>query len=267
MGALKKRIRKAFGIVKPYALPLGDWDKWETACKKERPVGYFLTETIPQFGRNLHAHTIGNWSSVCYYINHRYLYKKHYMETGLIPGKYHDYGDRLLYSAFNEMTKHVEIERASQMIPYKDEPNTFNYPKWRKFFPRHYVPFIPPWRCAEAGIANLKLEVDDRLRYGGAAGDGSAQAHNAVELMMLYMWWTQVRPNRVDPSDASGLTEFWNQRRDKYDNMSSLPDMTPKERKVYDKARAEDQKLITAYFEEDEQMLVRLVKIRWSLWT
>ena len=50
---LVDRLRTRFGIVKPIALPWGEWDEWNEKIKKEKPVAYFITETVPEFLDNV----------------------------------------------------------------------------------------------------------------------------------------------------------------------------------------------------------------------
>jgi hypothetical protein len=74
--------------------------------------------------------------------------------------------------------------------------------------------------------------------------------------------------NRPDPYDASGWTAACEAQRS--ENGGKLSFGTPKNpalKKAQDKAHKLLQKIEDAYEKEDEAMLIRLIKIRQSLWT
>lgn len=70
-------------------------------------------------------------------------------------------------------------------------------------------------------------------------GEPTSQSLSAAEQKALYLWWKDVRPNRANPYD------------------DCVPERDYK--KIHD--------IEAAYDAEDEAMLVRLMKIRQSLWT
>jgi hypothetical protein len=99
-------------------------------------------------------------------------------------------------------------------------------------------------------------------------GKPTLQAVRAKEIKDLYIWWTQTYRNRPDPYDASGWTAICEAQR--IANGGKLSFSTPKDpaiRKAQDKAHKLLQKIEAAYEKEDEQMMIRLIKIRDSLWT
>jgi hypothetical protein len=95
------------------------------------------------------------------------------------------------------------------------------------------------------------------------------QAISAKEIKDLYTWWTVTYPNRPDPMDASGWSAHCDAMRVKYPGsmFSSLNTKDAEDRKASDKAHKLLQKIEKAYEKEDEAMLIRLIKIRDSLWT
>ena len=40
-------MRKKLGIEKPVALPFGEWKRWDADLKRQRPIAFWLTETLP----------------------------------------------------------------------------------------------------------------------------------------------------------------------------------------------------------------------------
>jgi hypothetical protein len=100
-------------------------------------------------------------------------------------------------------------------------------------------------------------------------GEPTYQAKAAKEIIELYTWWTVTYRNRPDPYDASGWTAYCEAMRVKYPGsmFSSLNSKDPEDRKASDKAHKALQKIEAAYEKEDEAMMIRLIKIRQSLWT
>jgi len=93
---------------------------------------------------------------------------------------------------------------------------------------------LKPYRNKDAGLAHLAWEATIR----DDDGELSQQAVAALELKKLYDWWTTVYPNRIDPY-------------------------------VYHKSERYEEilKLEKAYRQEEEDMLIALIKLRGSLWT
>jgi len=120
-----------------------------------------------------------------------------------------------------------------------------------------------------------KLKFDDE--WMGKAdpkyGTPTLQALGAMEQKRLYDWWKNIRPNRPDPYDESGWSDFCERRRAAHageddDSWSMLFDDKTNEE------RAESKRLMDVLHsiekrndDEDEAMMVALIKIRQNLWT
>jgi hypothetical protein len=103
----------------------------------------------------------------------------------------------------------------------------------------------------------------DHPEYGKPTG----QALRAKEIKELYVWWTTVYPNRPDPYEVSGWTEYCEQARILNDGRLFGSKSTPELKKLSDKSHKLLQKIETSYEKEDEAMMIRLIKARDSLWT
>jgi hypothetical protein len=131
------------------------------------------------------------------------------------------------------------------------------------------------WRCPEAGMEYLKwasgLVVDESMGAdpdGKGYGEPTYQAKAAKEIIELYTWWTTTYRNRPDPMDASGWTAACEAGRiANGGRLSFSSEKDPVLRKASDKAHKLLQKIEKAYEAEDEAMMIRLIKIRQSLWT
>ena len=109
---------------------------------------------------------------------------------------------------------------------------------------------------------NKDYTAEDDPDYGAL----TPQAHNAAEILALYTWWTEQRPRRVEPMEASGWSAYCESKRqaggsvlDILDDDDHKVDTTS----MHDKMNELDE----AYEREDEEMMIRLIKIRQSLWT
>jgi hypothetical protein len=178
-------------------------------------------------------------------------------------------GNRFLPCLFNELVDFVEIESAWSHIAWGDKEARakYNPPFWASGWFRWRV-----WRCPQAGLDHLDWAMTltntdwctpEDPNYGKPTG----QAIRAKEIKELYTWWTTVYPNRPDPYDASGWTEYCEQARILNDGRLFGGKSTPELKKLSDKSHKLLQKIEAAYEKEDEAMMIRLIKARDSLWT
>jgi hypothetical protein len=83
----------------------------------------------------------------------------------------------------------------------------------------------------------------------------------------LYLWWKKVYPNRPDPLEAAG----WNTIYEKPDPANFVvgdhDDDSEADRQESREALAKCAEIERAYEKDDEEMLIRLIKIRGHLWT
>ena len=135
---------------------------------------------------------------------------------------------------------------------------------------------VRTWRCPQAGLDNLEWQRNLRWKEEECAEDSpnigelTPQAIAAQEILDLYKWWTEVYPNRPDPHDASGWTEYCARKRQQegdgvWEFFSDTTD--PELRALGEVALDKTREIEEAYRKEDEAMLIRLIKIRDSLWT
>ena len=162
----------------------------------------------------------------------------------------------------------VEVEQAWHHVLWDEEARKrYETPWWRSGWLRWRT-----WRCPEAGLDYLKwamtLTNKDFIQEGEKE-EPTYQAKAAKEILELYTWWKEVYPNRPDAMDASGWSAYCDAMRVKYPGsfLASLDSKDPEDRKASDKAHKLLRKIEAAYEKEDEAMMIRLIKIRDSLWT
>jgi hypothetical protein len=236
------------GEKKPYSLQLHEWDEWKDKQKKERPIRYWLSDTLLDKLQDFFYFPYDVYSNVKSYIRNRWIDKTHYLKTGLKPGRYYEFDTRIIHGLFNELVDYVEIELS-------------HLSKWDRT--KRYK--FKNGRCIEA--AYDYFEWANNLTYGkdfGILPDHedygklTDQAIKSRKIQELYEWWTITRPNRPDPYVVSKLSKAFVDE----DNIFKRP--LSEEQK---KAIKNNHDIEESYDNEDTEMLIELINIRNGLWT
>lgn len=251
------------------------WDEWTNMAKMRHSFRYWLAEEGLSYLQDFITWPIRKLYDIKYYINNRFITRTHSLTAhsrDIRPGSWCDVGNRFLPCLFNELVDFVEIEQAWHHCLWDDDAKSKFNPPW---YSRGWFRWRT-WRCAEAGLeylrwaSSLTMGQDWGVEESDSNyGKPTYQAKAAKEIIELYTWWTEVYPNRPDPYDASGWTDYCERMRVKYPGsfMSSLNTKDKEERRESDRAHKLLRKIEKQYEDEDEKMMIRLVKIRNSLWT
>lgn len=188
-------------------------------------------------------------------------------------GKYYEYEHRLLHSLFQSLVDYVEIEEAWCQASWGDDEK--KYKSTHRFWWNE-------WRCPGAGVDRLvwqaKLVCDKDMGVDEDSpnfGTPTSQSVSAQEILDLYNWWKIGRPARPDPYEASGWIAF-NAAREaitpkdmstKAKRRAIRMKRTPEERAESSRLFEVMNKIEAEYDAEDELMMIRLIKIRKSMWT
>jgi hypothetical protein len=260
------------GTPKPNCGTCEEWDAWEATAKAAHPVRWWIAEEGLDYLQTIVCYIPDKLNDVRYYINNRWVSHSHALTAhprDIKPGSWSDVGNRFLPCLFNELVDFVEIEQAWHHCMWSDEAKTeFEVPWWRSGWLRWRT-----WRCPEAGMEYLKWastltneEFLDKDKKHEAVP--TYQATSAKEIIELYTWWTVTYRNRPDPYEASGWTAACEaQREANGGKLSFSTSKDPALRKTQDKAHKILHKIEKDYAKEDEEMMIRLIKIRESLWT
>lgn len=249
------------GTAKPRAETTEGWDAWRKSAKAAHQYRYWLAEE----GLDIIQDTL-HWPTdklyeIKYWFNNRFVTKTHALTSrSLKKGKWHELDERILHCLFDELVEYVEVEQAWFHVAWDEEARV-----------KYKAPFyatgwfrVRTWRCPEAGIDALKWAAD----LQDDEGNPTSQAHGAREILALYDWWKNVYPNRPDPYEASGWTAYCNKREaEAKENGDDYPLYTGRNieesKEILDKLRD----IEGQYAEEEERMLIRLIKIRSVMWT
>jgi hypothetical protein len=249
-----------------------EWHEWEDKAKAAHPVRWWIAEEGLDYLQNIVYYIPDRLNDVRYYVNNRWVSRSHSLTAhpqDIKPGQWQDLGNRFLPCLFNELVDFVEIEQAWHHCIWSDESRTkFDVPWWRKGWLRWRT-----WRCPEAGLEYLRwaetLTNEEFLDEGEKhKAEPTYQAKAAKEIIELYTWWTTTYRNRPDPYEASGWSAYCEAAREANGGrLSFSSDKTPELKKMSNLAMKKLRKIEAAYEKEDEQMMIRLIKIRQSLWT
>jgi hypothetical protein len=252
-----------------------EWNDWYDTAKTVHPKRYWIVEEGLDSLQDLINYIPDRLNNVRYYINNRFVSRSHALTAhprDIEPGSWSDVGNRFLPCLFNELVDFVEIEQAWHHVLWDDAAKSkFQPPWWRKSWLRWRG-----WRCAAAGIEYLNwassLKIDESMGVNPGDkhyGEPTYQAKAAKEILALYTWWTEIYRNRPDPYEVSGWTAYCeasraaNNGKLSWDGAKDSAEL----RKMCNRARKALSDIEAQYEKEDEQMMIRLIKIRQSLWT
>ena len=261
------------GVEKPNSATSKGWAGWRRRAEAAYPIRFWIAEEGLDYAQRFVYYIPDKLNDIRYYINNRWITRAHALTAhpkDIKPGNWCDVGNRFLPCLFNELVDFVEIEQAWHHCLWSDEMKTkYNVPWWRKGWLRWRT-----WRCPEAGLeyldwaSNLTMKEDMGLTPADPKyGTPTYQAVAAKEILALYKWWKEVYPNRPDPYDVSGWREICSRRRENNPDNFLGDDETEIGKKETRKALNIANHIEEDYRKEDEEMMIRLIKIRDSLWT
>ena len=250
-----------------------EWAEWERAAKAKYPIRWWIAEEGLDKLQDVWCYIPERINDVRYYINNRWVTRTHALTAhprDIPRGEWRDVGNRFLPCLFNELVDFVEVEQAWHHVLWDEEARKkYRTPWWRSGWLRWRT-----WRCPDAGIEHLIWASGLTINETWGAdkdsenyGQPTHQALAAKEILELYRWWKIERPKRPDVHDESGWTAYCEMRRQRGDHLLDMEDKTPEEAEMCRTALDKSHELEAQYEQEDEEMMIRLIKIRQSLWT
>lgn len=248
-GKLYKRFVAWMKYNPPCALSMSGWNSFKDEFKTRAPVRYWIIKTLPKWLYPIRYRfiVIKDW------LRYRTINRYHVVDTGLKPD-YYEIDSLLLHSSFNILKDFVEKEQAwSTNCWSSTEPLTRT-----EKLPLYYELF---YRKPELGVKHLEWAStldDPSIPVHQQSPD---QAKTARETLLLYKWWTEIRPARhtnYPTYDDQGFT--YGPLDDNFDKTAE--DYVAYEAWYRDQTRREEE-----WENEDTEMLCRLMRIRKSLWT
>ena len=251
------------GLDKPGSATLKDWRAWRKKTQIDHPIRYWITEVALD-----QIQDFVNWPRDLY-LKFRTWWRNRYVERtnsltahpdDVAPGQWCDLGDRILYCMFNELRDYVEVEKAGLWVAWNSAESLADGIPARHFAWRR----SRRWRSVSAGLRSLEGEAALRDSHNHP----TYQAAAAQEVLFLYNWWTVTRPARVPAGIASGHSACI-KRHNSVQSSIDEDDWAWLDDDLQASAAAAQQRSenIAEYYEaEDQEMLIRLVKVRKLLW-
>jgi len=231
------------GVDSDVARSSNDWHEFREYHKEHNPIRYFINndfEAIFIWPWSMRLRRLTDW------VRYRTTRRYHVIKTGMKPG-YSDVSEKMLHVNFNMLKDFIEVEKAYMWTWHEKGTNN---------------------KSEQPGVSHLLWEMG--LDNDDSWKGNKTQASNAREQYELYDWWTNQRPYRVD--DAMEEWEAYHTlKKDIYgddaDNFFRDDLDTPELEKLQKKWLTKSSKIEKHNLKEDESMLIRLIKIRSSLWT
>lgn len=260
------------GTPSPVALTSKSWKAWREEAERKHPIRYWLAEEGLDYLQRFFYYIPDKLYGLKYYINNRWVTKTHALTAAPsdIPrGQWCDVGNRFLPCLFNELRDYVEVELAWWNIAWssREERAKYNAPFYSTGWFRWRT-----WRCTQSGLDNLEWQMkltneeflEDNEKH---LAEPTRQAIAAKEIYELYRWWTEVYPNRPDPHDAGGWSAYCEQRRQSGKDLLDFEDRNEEDLEASRQALDSTSAIEEKYNQEDEEMMIRLIKVRQALWT
>jgi hypothetical protein len=218
--------------------------------KDEEPWPNFLTRWWNYF--QYENKTYGFYRNIkhrIYVYFHDIIRPYNHIRISTLPRHYCEVEDRLIHGMFQLIVDFVEIEWDGGIGEY-----------------------------SQGKLLDLEKEEADYRKEGYdeetiAALIESDRRHNTVrqEVWDLYHWWKNVYPNRKDPMDDyhGGIPNFRASHFDENGKVDgyTLECDTEKHKEEWNKVCELSGAFEDACKKEDEEMMMRVIKIRHSLWT
>ena len=241
-------VWKRLGVVDPETLE--SWNdvlEWEKATKSKHPIAFFVFEALPEKIILYTEKVKSIFDKSRRWIRVRFFDRLHLIDTRLDPG-FHGPRTRVLHGVFSVLVDAVEIDLARRSAA----EGASKQPWWstgKLRFKSHRNP--------QAGVARLRKMMSSKSRSSSLisffGSDDITQ-----ELWILYHWWTMIRINRPDPDAASGWSEFVDRIGF---NMIVHDDLSEESRKESAELIQLSRKIETDYHKEDDEMLLRAVRV------
>lgn len=233
--------RWIYDYEKSTAATMTEWKDIRQAAKEKAPFRYWVREDLLDNIQDIIWLPVDVYRNIYHYIKMRFVTKSHALTSTLQQGQWYDMDTRILHCLFDSLVEFIDNEKANmQRVFCKEESKGLSN--------------------REAGLAYLQWEmslVED--------GKLTRQAEDAIELYTLYDWWVNKRPNRKDAYDESGWSRYCDEKRDRY--ICWLDDHSEENQKEKRKILDRLDNLEDIYEKEDEEMLIRLIRLRKALWT
>jgi hypothetical protein len=263
---IENYLKNRAGIPTPTAETWSGWRRHDEEYKNKAPLTHAVFNIIDYIDTRIHWWIVNPVTDFFYGIRCRFISRPWMADSKLNRYQWMDKDTLILHSNFETLVDYVEVELATYGFGRSTDNKLLEL--W------NHVPilrfFRPETRNVQHGLNYLRWcaklakpyskHYEESYVENGKAKEGS-QPWCAEEAFELYKWWKKIRPKRPDPHDAGGWTEYCKRKRDSGQDLlddDNQDDTSEIHKKCFE--------LEQQYEKEDTEMLIRLIKIRKSLW-
>jgi hypothetical protein len=237
----------------PGALSSKGWRLFNKEFREKAPIRFWVRKSF----RHFLLYPISRTNSRIYsWFSYRLFNRYHKVDTGLKPG-YYEIDTRILNVNFNLLKDFVECELAWSKIIHEDDRPWYERFRIVRMFKRSR------FRRPDLGLEYLEWasKLDDPSLPPFERSDRQAIA--ARETRELYDWWVNKRPNRKKIE----VPHYTDQGLGDLSVLDEEFDHSAEDYKKTKEAMDAQSELDEQWKNEDDEMLIRLIKIRHDLWT
>jgi hypothetical protein len=258
MKNIKEKFSHWLNYSPPGALSSKGWRLFKTEFKERAPIRYWFSNTAY---RKYVLPVKWKYEAVYNWIRYRTRDRYHKLDIGL-PPNYYSVETQMMHVNFNLLKDFVECELAWHTYAWSDEAKFAGW--WHRIpFYSYFKQWFRPFRSREWAFRYFEWasKLDDPSLPPTQRCDHQAIA--AREICALYIWWVDTVPSRK----LHELPTFSDQGLGDMSILDSDFDKNEEDYKEYEKINELNRALEKEWEKEDEEMLIRLVKVRKELWT
>lgn len=244
---------KKLRLDKPIAATAKEWRVWHAENRKKYPIRYFLTQSLPRFFTKIRNKILADCVALKQFFYFRFIDKHHVIKTDLKPG-WHNFDEKILHVNFQLLVDYVELYCAWNE-------------GWKPSLWKLITKGANAWRCREMGLKHLSPHAVPKSISDDNPHAKQISKINQVhkDLVDLYIWWKDVRPNRRNPYESVSWKNF--HANHEGENIWDWMESDNKEA-VYKLKQASEEAWILedSYEKEDQEQLMKLISLRKYLW-
>lgn len=231
---------------KPNAATTKEWKEWREAAEKASPIGYWISDEGLGILQDIVYFFPDIYHNVYYKLRNAFVTRTHSIDTKLSWTEWHECDTRLTAGIFNILVEFVEEEKANRC---------FNTIEWSQQTTNDEEPIPTITDKRTAGLYHLDWEI-------GLGDESPIQSETAKEIKEIYLWIKDTYPNREDPHDVCGWSEYCDGKEFMFDTEEDEETRLHVRKMLKDVADLEQ-----LYKDQDTDYLTRIVKIRENMWT
>lgn len=251
---LRHKISAWLDWYPPGSLTSKGWRLFRQEFKEQAPIRYWL---MHDFRYAVILPIQWKYRAINDWVRYRTYDRYHVVKTGLQPD-YYGFEDRSIHACFNMLKDFIEVEKSWNSFVCDENRSETWYEKYVPFYWK-FVEFRRP----DLGIAYLEWEATLDDPNLPPSQQSPHQAVSAREQLALYKWWTETRPSRKEED----VWEYSDQGLGILSVLDDDFDHEAEDYKISHEAMERNEKLREQWDKEDEDMFIRLVKLRKALWT